>query len=97
MQGQQLYKTEKLEHINIDSMIPKDHILRKIHENVNLEFIRELTMPCYCLDTGRPSVVPEVFFRMNLIGYLFGINSDRKLCDAIYFNVAYRWFCRLNL
>jgi len=97
MQGQQLYETQRCECINIDSMIPRDHILRQIHEHVNLSFIRDLTTPCYCSDNGRPSVDPEVFFRMNLIGYLFGINSDRKLCEAIYYNIAYRWFCRLNL
>ncbi len=96
MQGQQFYETEKCEYVNIDSLIPKDHILRQIHENVDLSFIRNLTIPCYCLNNGRPSVDPEVFFRMNLIGYLFGMNSDRKLCEAIYFNIAYRWFCRLN-
>jgi transposase len=97
MQGQQFYEVQRRECINIDSMIPKNHILRQIHENVDLSFIRELTIPCYCLDNGRPSVDPEVFFRMNLIGYLFGIPSDRKLCEAIYYNIAYRWFCRLNL
>ena len=97
MQGQQFYETERFEYVNIDSMIPNGHILRQIHENVDLSFIRDITMPCYCLDNGRPSVDPEIFFRINLIGYLFGINSDRKLCEAIHFNIAYRWFCRLSL
>jgi len=51
----------------------------------------------YCSDNGRPSIDPVLFFRMQLIGYLFHIRSDRQLCEDVHLNIAYRWFCRLNL
>ncbi|MDP5210795.1 transposase [Microbulbifer sp. 2205BS26-8] len=51
----------------------------------------------YCPDNGRASIDPALFFRMQIIGYLYGIKSDRKLCEDINLNLAYRWFCKLNL
>ncbi|PXW85691.1 transposase-like protein DUF772 [Nitrosomonas sp. Nm84] len=49
------------------------------------------------MDNGRASIDPVLFFRMQLISYLFGIESDRQLCRDIHLNLAYRWFCRLPL
>jgi len=48
-------------------------------------------------NTGRPSVDPELMVRMLLIGYCFGIRSERRICDEVHLNLAYRWFCRLDL
>jgi len=59
---------------------------------MDLSFVRELTKPYYCEYTGRPSIDPEIFFRMHLIAYLYGILSDRQLCEEIQVNLAYRWF-----
>ncbi|MXS78826.1 transposase, partial [Nitrosomonas sp. JL21] len=57
----------------------------------------DLTGELYCQDNGRASIDPVLFFRMQLISYLFGIESDRQLCRDIHLNLAYRWFCRLSL
>ena len=83
--------------INLASMIPKNHILVKIDKIVDFTFIRELTQTKYCKNNGRPSIDPEVFFRMQIISYLYGIKSDRQLCEQIYLNIAFRWFCKFNL
>ena len=72
-------------------------MLRKIDKCIDLSFVRELTEPFYCQNNGRPSIDPELFFRMIIIGYLYGIESDRRLCEEIQYNLAYRWFCKLNL
>ena len=63
---------------------------------LDLSFIRELTAPCYADGLGRPSIDPEVYFRMQLVAYLYGIQSERRLCEDVYCNMAYRWFCRLS-
>lgn len=97
MQGQQQYQHQLFHYFDIESLIPLNHLLRKINRHVDLSFVRELTEPFYCQNNGRPSVDPEIFFRIILIGYLYGIDSDRQLCDEIQYNLAYRWFCKLRL
>ena len=97
MQGQQQYQHQLFHYFDIESLIPNNHLLRKINRHVNLSFINELTESFYCPNNGRPSVAPELFFRMIIIGYLYGIDSDRQLCEEIQYNLAYRWFCKLNL
>ena len=82
---------------DFDSIIPKDHILKKIDKIIDFNLIRKITEPCYSSNNGRPSIDPELFFRMLLIAYLYGIFSDRQLCKEIRFNIAYRWFCKLGL
>jgi transposase len=59
--------------------------------------IRRLTASCYVEGKGRPSIDPVVYFRMVLVAYLYGIDSDRRLCEDVYCHLAYRWFCRLSL
>lgn len=78
-------------------MIPNNHLLVKIDKMLDLSFIYELTENLYCKDNGRQSIDPVVFFRMQIINYLYGIRSERQLCEEIHLNIAYRWFCRLNL
>jgi len=97
MQGYKLYQEKLFSIINLRAMIPNNHLLIKIDKQINFSFIYELTKNLYCNDNGRPSVDPVLFFRMHVIGYLFGIESDRQLCQEVHLNIAYRWFCRLNL
>ena len=97
MQGRKRYEQRLFTMINLEGMIPKNHLPARINRAVNLDFIYDLTSKLYCFDNGRPSVDPVLFFRMQLIGYLYGIKSGRQLCEEIHLNVAYRWFCRLNL
>ena len=97
MQGRKRYEQRLFTMVNLEEMIRKDHLLARIDRVIDLDFIYGLTSKLYCSDNGRPSIDPVLFFRIQLIGYLYGIESDRKLCEEIHLNLAYRWFCRLNL
>lgn len=97
MQGIHIYQPKTFVNIDIETLIPQNHILRKLDNLLDLSFVRKLTDPYYCNNYGRPSIDPELFFRMILIGYLFGIKHDRRLCEEIGYNLAYRWYCKLNL
>ena len=83
--------------IDLESFVEQDHLLRKIDRVLDTAFVRELTAACYADGLGRPSIDPEVYFRMELVAYLYGISSERQLCEDVYYNLAYRWFCRLSL
>jgi len=80
----------------LDKHIPKNHLLRQINQFIDFDQIREHLKPFYS-HTGRPSVDPELMIRMLLIGYCYGIRSERRLCDEVNYNLAYRWFCNLGL
>jgi len=97
MQGKQSAQRELFCTIDLEEFIPQNHILRKIDNAIDLDFLYDLTADLYCDNNGRPSVDPVLFFRVQLVGYLFGIKSDRQLCRDIHLNLAYRWFCRLPL
>jgi transposase len=82
----------------LEDMIPKGHLLRRIDVFVTsvLGDLHEQLGPFYS-DIGRPSIDPELLIRMLIIGYCFGIRSERKLCEEVRLHLAYRWFCRLDL
>ena len=81
---------------SIEDHVPSDHLLRSIDRFVDLGDMRRHLAPFYS-STGRPSVDPELMIRMLIVGYAFGIRSERRLCEEIHLNLAYRWFCRLDL
>jgi len=81
---------------SIDDHVPQDHLLRSIDRFVDLSGIRLHLAPFYS-NTGRPSIDPELLIRMLLVGYCLGIRSERRLCEEVHLNLAYRWFCRLDL
>ena len=81
---------------NLERHVPTDHLLRSIDRFVELGDIRAQLRPFYS-DMGRPSIDPELMIRMLIIGYCMGIRSERRLCDEVHLNLAYRWFCRLGL
>lgn len=87
----------ELEMVTIASLVPSDHLLRKIDAAIDFTFIRERVAPLYCPDNGRPALDPVVLFKMLFIGYLFGVRSERQLMREIQVNVAYRWFLGLRL
>ena len=80
----------------LEDHVPQDHLLRSIDRFVDLSDIRTYLSPFYS-STGRPSVDPELMIRMLLVGYCMGIRSERRLCEEVHLNLAYRWFCRLDL
>jgi transposase len=97
MQGKKHYEERLFSTVNLSTMVPENHLLMRIDRVLDLSFIYKLTRDLYSSENGRPSIDPVLFFRMQLIGYLYGIASDRRLCEEIHLNLAYRWFCRLNL
>src|ERR1700675_2843078 len=81
---------------SLERHVPDDHLLRKIDRFVDLSEVRAHLGPYYS-DVGRPSIDPELMIRMLIVGYGFGIRSERRLCEEVHLNLAYRWFCRLGL
>ena len=81
---------------NLDDHVPADHLLRGIDRCLDLGELRRHLAPFYS-HTGRPSIDPELMVRMLIVGYSFGIRSERRLCEEVHLNLAYRWFCRLGL
>ena len=80
----------------LGAMIPADHILLRIDGLIDLGELRDVLAPHYSR-RGRPSIAPELLVRMALIARLYGITSERRLCEEVRFNLAYRWFCRLPI
>jgi len=97
MQGLHCFEPRTRTVIDLESFIPEGHLLRQIDRIVEPAFIRKLTASCYAEGRGHPSIDPVVYFRMQLVAYLYGIDSDRHLCEEVHFNLTYRWFCRLSL
>jgi transposase len=97
MMGQRSGKQDRLFYsFNLDDHVPADHMLRSIDRYLDLTDLHQ-HLEAYYSHTGRPSVDPELMIRMLLVGYCFGIRSERRLCDEVHLNLAYRWFCRLGL
>ncbi len=82
---------------SLDERVSKNHLVRQVDAALDFEFIRELVAPLYCHNNGRPAIDPVMLIKMMLLGYLFGIPSERRLVQEIQVNVAYRWFLRLGL
>lgn len=80
----------------LEDRVPSDHMLRKIDCFLDLSGLRRELAPFYS-PMGRPSIDPELLIRMLIVGYCFGIRSERRLCEELDLNLAYRWFCRLGL
>ena len=70
--------------------------MRSIGRHLDLDDVRQALKPFYS-STGRPSIDPELMIRMLIAGYCMGIRSERRLCEEVHLNLAYRWFCRLGL
>jgi len=81
---------------SLEDHVPAEHLMRSIDRFADLSGIRAHLAAFYS-STGRPSVDPELMIRMLLIGYCMGIRSERRLCEEVHLNLAYRWFCRLDL
>ncbi len=80
----------------LEDMVPAGHFLRRIDVVLELSWLRSELAPYYS-HTGCPSVDPELLIRMLIVGYCYSIRSERRLCQEVKMNLAYRWFCRLGL
>ncbi len=81
---------------DLEDMVPADHLLRRIDAVLDLSWLRDELKPHYS-HLGCPSVCPDLMVRMLLVGYCYSIRSERRLCQEVQLNLAYRWFCGLGL
>lgn len=97
MMGQQVWGQEQLFYsFSLEDHVPSNHLLRGIDRFLDLGSLRQHLAGFYS-HTGRPSIDPELMIRMLIVGYCFGTRSERRLCEEVHLNLAYRWFCRLGL
>src|SRR6266852_5563994 len=89
-QGQFFYS------FDLDKVVPPDHLVRQIDGLLDLSWVHKELAPYYS-HTGRPSIDPVLMMRMLLVGYVFAIRSERRICAEIQVNLAYRWFCKLGI
>ena len=96
MMGRQDAAPELFYDFRLDDHVPADHMLRGIDRFLDLSALRLELAPFYSI-IGRPSIDPDLMIRILVIGYCMGIRSERRLCEEVHLNLAYRWFCRLGL
>jgi transposase len=97
MMGEPVGRQDRLFYeFDLEDMVPGDHLLRRIDAVLELSWLRNELAPYYS-HTGCPSVDPELLIRMLIVGYCYSIRSERRLCQEVKMNLAYRWFCRLGL
>jgi len=89
-QGQFFYS------FDLDEVVPPDHLVRQIDAVLDLGWVHKELAPYYS-HTGRPSIDPVLMIRMLIVGYVFAIRSERRLCSEVQVNLAYRWFCKLGI
>ena len=89
-QGQFFYS------FKLDEVVPVDHLVRQIDGVLDLGWVHKELAPYYS-HTGRPSIDPVLMIRMLIVGYVFAIRSERRLCAEVQVNLAYRWFCKLGI
>ena len=87
--GRRLQTTAMFQYFCLDDWVPADHLLRAVDRCVDFKAIREQLRPLYS-DVGRPSIDPQVLLRILLVGYLYGITSERRLIDEVGLNLAYQ-------
>lgn len=96
MLGEKERKEPMFYYVRMEDIVPENHLLRLIDRHIDLTFIRAKVKHLYS-HTGRPSIDPEVLLRMLFIGYLYGITSERRLCEEVKMHIGYRWFVGLSL
>ena len=86
-----------VEIVDTESLVPKEHLLRKIDAAVDFNVLYEMVERLYCEDNGRPSIDPVVLFKMVLIQHLYGLPSLRRTAEEVSANICYRWFLGCTL
>lgn len=87
----------KLHMVTIEDLVPEGHFLRKLEAALDLSFVREETAQLYNGRYGRPPIAPVVLVKYLLVGYLYGIPSERQIEQRIQTDVALRWYLGLDL
>ena len=95
MMGQHDRSEALFYYFRLEDQVPENHLLRLIEKHISFAFVREKLKESYS-DTGRPSIDPELLLRILLIGYLYGITSERKLVEELRMHLAWRWFTGLG-
>jgi len=95
MMGQQDRSEALFYYFRLEDQVPENHLLRLIEKHISFAFVREKLKESYS-ETGRPSIDPELLLRILLIGYLYGITSERKLVEELRMHLAWRWFTGLG-
>jgi transposase len=95
MMGQHDRSEALFYYFRLEDQVPENHLLRLIEKHISFEFVRERLRNSYS-ETGRPSIDPELLLRILLIGYLYGITSERKLVEELRMHLAWRWFTGLG-
>jgi transposase len=96
MMGQKTLIGKLFYQVSLEELVPAGHLLRRVAEAVDFAVARRLTARFYS-HTGQPSIDPIVLFKMALLGYLYGLPSERRLVEEIQVNLAYRWFVGYDL
>src|SRR5258707_9005366 len=95
MMGQHDRSEALFYYFRLEDQVPETHLLRLIEKHISFAFVREKLKESYS-ETGRPSIDPELLLRILLIGYLYGITSERKLIEELRMHLAWRWFTGLG-
>jgi transposase len=95
MMGQHTRSESLFYYFRVEDHVPESHLLRLIDQHISFAFVREKLKDFYS-DTGRPSIDPELLLPILVIGYLYGITSERKLVEELRMHLAWRWFTGLG-
>ena len=95
MMGHQARSESLFYYFRLEDHVPENHLLRLIDKHISFEFVREQLKNSYS-EMGRPSIDPELLLRILLIGYLYGVTSERKLVEELRMHLAWRWFTGLS-
>jgi transposase len=95
MMGQHTRSESLFYYFRLEDQVPENHLLRLVDKHIDFGFVRE-RLKGSCSETGRPSIDPELLIRILLIGYLYGVSSERKLVEELRMHLAWRWFTGLG-
>src|SRR5690349_14468794 len=96
MLGRKVFTPKLLYQFSLEAQVPEGHLLRRVAAAVDFTFVRRLTARFYSR-TGRPGLDPVVLFKLSLLGYLYGVTSERRLAEEVRLHLAYRWFLGYDL
>ena len=82
--------------VTLEDLVPPDHFYRHLERTLDLRFVRDLVREAYA-DSGRPSIDPVVFFKLQLILFFEGLRSERRLMQVVADRLSLRWYLGYDL